>query len=72
MKVSAHGTEFWIFLRPEHYLMMNRGNECLLTVNEELSTLEGEYTILLGAPFLRAYYSIYDMDENKIGLVPMF
>lgn len=24
---------------------------------------------LLGDPFLRAYYSIYDMDNNRIGLV---
>jgi hypothetical protein len=23
----------------------------------------------MGDPFLRAYYSIYDLDENKIGLV---
>jgi hypothetical protein len=24
---------------------------------------------LLGDPFLRAYYSIYDLENNKIGLV---
>jgi len=40
-------------------------------IDEELPTLEGEYTVLLGMPFLRAYYTIYDMDDNRFGLVPL-
>jgi hypothetical protein len=26
----------------------------------------------MGDPFLRAYYSIYDMENNKIGLVGIY
>ena len=59
---DTKGNVFWLFIRPEDYMMYNSNSECLLTVVEELPTLEGEYTILLGDPFLRAYYTIYDMD----------
>ena len=52
-------------------MLDNKGGECLFTIVEELPTLEGEYTILLGDPFLRAYYTIYDMEKNRVGFVPM-
>jgi len=52
-------------------MIHNRGDECLFSIVEELATLEGEYTILLGAPFLRAYYTIYDMTRERIGFIPM-
>jgi len=36
-------------------------------VKEELQSTGAIW--ILGDPFLRAYYSIYDMEEQKIGLV---
>lgn len=40
-------------------------DKCLLTLQEETY----DNTWLMGDPFLRKYYSIYDMDNAKIGLV---
>jgi len=61
----------WLILTGEDYLLNNIGGECMLVMLEELDSLEGQHTILLGDPFLRAYYTIYDMEANKIGLVPL-
>ena len=40
---------------------------CGLLIKPELKGTKQVW--LMGDPFLRAYYSIYDMDNNKIGLV---
>jgi hypothetical protein len=29
--------------------------------------LDGKFTIILGGPFLKKFYSIYDVDNYKIG-----
>lgn len=48
--------------------MYNRGlRKCALLVKKELSLQQSMW--LMGQPFLRAYYSIYDMDAKEIGLV---
>lgn len=41
--------------------------KCAVLVKDGLSGTSGMW--LMGDPFLRAYYSIYDMDAAKIGLV---
>jgi hypothetical protein len=41
-------------------------SRCLLTIQEDSSETSAW---LMGDPFLRKYYSIYDMDEMKIGLI---
>lgn len=44
----------------------------MLLMLEELASLEGQHAILLGDPFLRSYYTMYDMESpNKIGFVPL-
>lgn len=42
--------------------------KCSILVKEEWGQVTHS-NWLLGDPFLRAYYSIYDMEEGKIGLV---
>ena len=32
-----------------------------------LNDLDGQFTVVLGGPFLKKYYSIYDVDNYKIG-----
>ena len=42
-----------------------------MAIQEELESLEEHHTLLLGDPFLRTYYSIYDLEKKSIGLVPL-
>jgi hypothetical protein len=42
---------------------------CLLTIQEEPNGSSFSDMWLMGDPFLRKYYSIYDMEEKRIGLV---
>ena len=44
------------------------GYKCSILVREEAG-LNNRVNWLMGDPFLRAYYSIYDMDNNRVGLV---
>ena len=43
----------------------------MLVINEELSSLEAQHTVLLGDPFLRAYYTVYDLETAQMGFVPL-
>lgn len=61
----------WYFMRGQDYLTLNGQNECMMLVYEELASLEGNYSILMGDPFLRNYYSIYDMSNMRVGLIPL-
>ena len=55
----------------EDYLLpFGEEGECALILMRYSDRLESN-RISLGAPFLRAYYSIYDMEENRVGLAPI-
>jgi len=57
-------------LEPRDYFLYDRYyKKCLLTIQEEPRGSSFEEIWLMGDPFLRKYYSIYDMDAKKIGLV---
>lgn len=59
------------YINSRDYLMEHQREgdyKCSILVREE-SGLNTRVNWLLGDPFLRAYYSIYDMDNNRIGLV---
>lgn len=51
------------FLGPEDYLVSVSG-WCMIM----METLEGSMAIVLGLPFLRKYYSVFDLDNSKVGL----
>lgn len=55
-------------MRGKDYLFYQRYyGKCAVLVKPELNMQTNMW--LMGDPFLRAYYSIYDMDNAKIGLV---
>lgn len=55
-------------MRGKDYLFYQRYyRSCAVLVKPELNLQTNMW--LMGDPFLRAYYSIYDMDNEKIGLV---
>jgi hypothetical protein len=67
-RVGRSGKQHRFYLQGRDYLMYNRGyKRCALLVKKELSLQQSMW--LMGQPFLRAYYSIYDMDAKEIGLV---
>ena len=57
--LDGHGFE----LGPEYYLVQAQG-WCMIM----LEPLDGVNMIVLSQPFLRKYYSVFDMDNAKLGL----
>ena len=54
---------------PEHYLMWDsRQKACLVTFQEEKRKV---YFWLMGDPFLRAFFSLYDVANHRVGLLNM-
>jgi len=54
---------------PEHYLMWDaRQKACLVTFQEEKRKV---YFWLMGDPFLRAFFSLYDVENRRLGLLNM-
>jgi hypothetical protein len=65
---SATGDRHWFYLSGRDYLSYYSSNrKCALLVKKEDDILSNMW--LMGDPFLRAYYSIYDLEQNRIGLV---
>ena len=65
---SAIGDRHWFYLSSRDYLQYyERKGKCALLVKKEESISSNMW--LMGDPFLRAYYSIYDLDQKKVGLV---
>ena len=57
----------WFEMRPENYLQYSsRKSSCWISILEETDTPD---VWILGDPFLMGYYSIFDYDNMKIGLV---
>jgi len=56
---------------PENYMVQTKPNVCLLTFR---SARLGSERWILGTPFLKQYFSIYDLTEGhrKIGLMDGF
>ena len=58
----------WFFLVPRDYLVYHhQKRKCGLLIKQEPKGNDELW--LMGDPFLRAYYSIYDLENKRIGLV---
>jgi len=56
------GTRFWFYIMGQDYLVEVGDGECLLAMGMWSNSLVNlGLRVSLGIPFLRAYYSIYDM-----------
>lgn len=66
--MGSREQQHWFFLKNRDYLTFSQNRKvcALLLKPENIKTIN---MWILGDPFLRAYYSIYDLDEQKIGLV---
>ena len=68
MNVGNSTVQHWFYLRGKDYLFYQpRNRSCALLIAAEKTQRSNMW--LMGDPFLRAYYSIYDMETNMIGLV---
>ena len=59
--------------QPKWYLITSNDintnqTQCLVSFKRSLSVAPDSW--VLGQPFLRAYYTIFDKDNNRIGVVP--
>ena len=68
MYLGSRRLKHWFFLVPRDYLVYHYNKrKCGLLVKQEPKGNDELW--LMGDPFLRAYYSIYDLDNKRIGLV---
>lgn len=68
MQVGNNNLKHWFYLKGRDYLYFSvKRQKCSLLIKPELSSTSRMW--LMGDPFLRAYYSIYDMDNKRIGMV---
>jgi len=66
--LGSSKSQHWFYLKNRDYLSYSTTKQkCGILFKEELSSTGAIW--ILGDPFLRAYYSIYDMEEKRIGLV---
>lgn len=67
-EIGGLGSQHWFELRGRDYMFYDPSQrKCAVLVKPELNANMRMW--LMGDPFLRAYYSIYDMDNKRIGLV---
>lgn len=70
MQVGDRNLQHWFYLEAKDYFLYDRYyRSCLLTLLEEPNGSAFSDMWLMGDPFLRKYYSIYDMDAKRVGLV---
>ena len=61
-------SQHWFYLKGRDYLSFSRSKrKCAVLIKPELKGTGAIW--IMGDPFLRAYYSIYDMENRSIGLV---
>lgn len=54
--------QHWFFMKGRDYLLFSQSmQKCALLIKAESSSIERMW--LMGDPFLRAYYSIHDMEK---------
>jgi len=67
MELGGESSKHIFELSPETYIWYNWSEDsCWIMIMPELDSFQ---TWILGDPFLMGYYSIYDYDANRIGLV---
>ena len=70
VQVGQKNLQHWFYLEARDYFIYDKYyKKCLLTIQEEPNGSSFSTMWLMGDPFLRKYYSIYDMDTKRIGLV---
>lgn len=60
------GVEFT--MTPSDYTIMDEDRTCILSIVPYSGAMGGKSYWILGDPFLRKYYSVFDAERNKIGL----
>lgn len=68
LQMGSEKSQHWFYLKNRDYISFSRSKmECAILIKPELKATGSMW--IMGDPFLRAYYSIYDMEDQRIGLV---
>ena len=67
MLMGSSKSQHWFYLSGRDYLAYRpQRGDCTLLIKQEPNANTKHW--LMGDPFLRAYYSIYDLESKKVGL----
>ena len=70
MHVGSAKSQHWFYMKGMDYMSYSQyTRKCTILVKPEIQNNKTQSVWLMGDPFLRTYYSIYDMENNRIGLV---
>ena len=66
--VGSHKGAHWFQMQGRDYMSYSKTKQrCIFLVKAEASRINNMW--ILGDPFLRAYYAIYDLENRRVGMV---
>ena len=72
MLIGDNVSKFWVYLDGQDYVLYHSHRysyRCSIMIMDDTTSTKDKANWRMGAPFLRAYYSVYDLENRRLGLL---